>query len=241
MGKNFPSEIKEKILEYIWETNYLPPEIINYESLTELNNYIKSKGYNKNKQICFGISYEKKLNKYNFKLHYFASYINDRKHANIPSSNVDNLDPFRIKPDFDSYYSYIRSGYLMTQKILYDYVLQKETGKNNAEINYNIIPQKYEEKLYNSLYQLLNEIISIFVLIAYAFPLCINIYRLVKEKETKANEIMKIMGLNELDYFFSYFVIYIVINTFYALLNSIIMKQVLNYIEISYLFLYFFL
>ena len=124
---------------------------------------------------------------------------------------------------------------------MYDYVLQKETGNSDAEINFYIIPQKYHEKLYNLFYQFLYEVISIFVLVAYAFPLSINIYRLVKEKETKAKEIMIIMGLNELNYFFSYFVIYFVINILYALLNAIIMKQVLSYIELGHLFLYFFL
>ena len=242
IGENFPNEIKEKIFSRIKRRKYLLLEIINYTNLNELTNYIKSKEYKTSRQICFGISYQKDINKYIFKLHYFASqYITDRKHANIPSSNVDVLDPFRVKPDFDSYYLYMRSGYLMTLKIIYDYILQKETGNYYASIKYNIIPQKYDEKLYNPLHQFLSDIISIIVLIAYAFPLCINIYRLVKEKESKSREIMKIIGLNDFTYFFSYFVIYFVINIFYAILNSIIMNQVLNYIEVKYLFLYFFL
>ena len=242
IGENFPNEIKERIRARFKKRKYLLLDFINYESFNELKNYIKSKTYKKSRQVCFGISYKKDVNKYTFKLHYFASqYIKDRRHANIPSSNVDILDPFRVKPDFDSFYLYMRTGYLMTQKILYDYVLRKETGIYDASIRFNIIPQKYDEKLYNLLHQFLSEIISIIVLIAYAFPLCINIYRLVKEKESKAKEIMKIIGLNEFSYFLSYFIIYFVMNIFYALLNSIIMNQVLNYVEMKYLFLYFFL
>ena len=248
VGENFPNEIKEKIMEYTKESKRINryQNVIYYKFIEELMDYIESKDYKNKKPICFGISYQKiKYNtfkKYIIKLHYFASqYIKDRNHANIPSSNVDNFDPFRIKPDFDSYYLYMRSGYLMTQKILYDYILQIETGNSGATIRFNILPQKYDEKLFKLLNQYLNEIISIFVLIAYAFPLSINVYRLIKEKETKIKIIMKIMGLNEFDYFCSYFVIYFIINIFYALFNSIIMNNILNYIELSHLFLYFFL
>ena len=142
IGKNFPKEIEEKILEYDFEKKAPIPEIIYYRKLSNVIDYIKSKKYKKYKPICFGISYKKTKNKYTFKLHYFASqYIKDRSHANIPSSNIDNIDPFRVKPDFDSYYLYIRSGYLEAEKILYDYVLQKETGNSDAEINFYIIPQ----------------------------------------------------------------------------------------------------
>ena len=76
---------------------------------------------------------------------------------------------------------------------------------------------------------------------AYAFPLCLNVYKLIKEKESRAKEIMKMMGLDELSYFLSYFIIYIFINTIYALFNSLILNEVINYIELQYLFILFFL
>ena len=110
VGENFPNEIKEKIMEYTKESKRINryQNVIYYKFIEELMDYIESKDYKNEKPICFGISYQKiKYNtfkKYIIKLHYFASqYIKDRNHANIPSSNVDNFDPFRIKPDFDSY------------------------------------------------------------------------------------------------------------------------------------------
>jgi hypothetical protein len=78
----------------------------------------------------------------------------------------------------------------------------------------------------------MDQIVSIFFLIAYAFPLCINIYRLIKEKENKSKEIMKIMGLDEFNYYFSYFVIYFIFNILHAIGNALIVKQILNYIEL---------
>ena len=246
IGREFPKEIEERIRDIYHEfNNDIEPKFRHFDSVLELNDYVESKNYKKMTKICFGISYKKEWhnNKYIFKLHYFASkYLERNKFiANIPSSDIDPLDPFRVKPDFDSYQLYLRSGYLMIQKILYDYVLREETGDINAEINYKIIPQKYEEKTFNLLHQYLNQIISIFVLISYAFPLSINIYRLIKEKESKAKELMKIMGLNDFNYFFSYFVIYFFFNFLHAVFNALIVKYILIYIEYGYLFILFFL
>ena len=233
IGEDFPKEIEDMLREeYKLRPDY-NYKVIYYETIFKLNDYIKSKNYAKNKNN----------NKYIFKLHFFSSkYIEKSQHlANIPSSNIDCLDPFRINPDFDSYDLYQRSGYLVVQKMLYDYVLRNETGKKNAKINYNIIPEKYEEKTYNLINQFMDQIISIFILIAYAIPLSINIYRLIKEKESRAKELMKIMGMGDFYYYFSYFVIFFIFNIIHALLNSITIKYVFTYIELGYLFILFFL
>ena len=243
IGEDFPKKIEEMLREdYELRPDY-NYKIIYYKTIFKLNDYIKSKNYAKNSKICFGISYQKNNNKYIFKLHFFSSkYIEKSQHlANIPSSNIDCLDPFRINPDFDSYDLYLRSGYLVVQKMLYDYVLRNETGKKNAKINYNIIPEKYEEKTYNLINQFMDQIISIFILIAYAIPLSINIYKLIKEKESRAKELMKIMGMGDFYYYFSYFVIFFIFNIIHALLNSITIKYVFTYIELGYLFILFFL
>ena len=246
VGKDFPKEIENEIKNIFYNVGGDKPTFRYFNEILELNDYIESKNYKKITQVCFGISYEKENNfpekKYIFKLHFFASkYISDFKDiVKIPSSNIDNLDPFRINPDYDSYHLYEKSGYLMIQKILYDYILKTETGYQEAEIFYKIVPGKHEEITYNLLYDFMETIISIFILIAYAFPMSINIYRLIKEKESKAKEIMKIMGLNEFYYYFSYFIIYFIINLFHALLNTLIVKSIFNYIEFGYLFGLFF-
>ena len=244
IGKDFPKEIENEIQNIFYEIRDDKASFRYYDDILELNDYIKSKNYKKMTKVCFGISYEKNddLQKYIFKLHFIASkYTNFNKYiSKIPSSDIDNLDPFRISPDFDSYYLYRYSGFLVIQKILYDYILKTETGNSNAEIIYTIVPAKYEERTYNLLHQFMEQIISIFFLIAYAFPMCINIYRLIKEKESKAKEIMKIMGLDEFNYYFSYFVIYSIFNLLHAIGNALIVKQILNYIELGYLFVLFF-
>ena len=129
----------------------------------------------------------------------------------------------------------------MIHKFIYDYILQKETNNPNAEINYRIVAQKYNKYLYNVFNENLSMLFGIFILIAYSFPLSINIYKLVKEKESGAKEGMKIMGLNEFNYFFSYFIIYFFINLIYAIFNTFTISGVMKFIEKVYLFLFLFL
>ena len=81
-----------------------------------------------------------------------------------------------------------------SQKNFYDYVLQEETGNPTAEINAIIYPKKYEEYINDPFARNCAMLLGMFSIIAYAGPLIINIYRIVKEKETKAKEGMKIMG-----------------------------------------------
>ena len=168
IGENFPEEIKERLESHFFNGDYSFTHFRHYASFFELKDYIESENYENMTKVCFGISYQKLNQKYTFKLHYFASkFIKPEDHIfNIPSSNLDCLDPFRVKPDFDSYDLYINSGYLMIQKILYDYILKEETGNSNAEVSFNIVPEKYEEKDYNYFTEILNEIISVFILVA---------------------------------------------------------------------------
>ena len=243
IGKDFPEELKEEIKYFEWEL-FNEPNFRYYNTLEELNDYIKSDKYGTDlleyPKVCFGISFSKEDNKYSFKLHYFTSTYS-MHYPSIPSTSIDNLDQFRTQPDFKSYGNYIDQGFLMIHKLIYDFILQKETSNPKAEIGLRIIPQKYDKYLYNTFNNFLSMLFGFFVLIGYALPLSINIYKLVKEKESRAKEGMKIMGLNELNYFFSYFIIYFVFNLIYSICNAFIIKKSLTYIETCYLFLFFFL
>ena len=189
IGEDFPEEIVQSLNLSYWEL-YKESNIRFYESLEELNNYILSDKYDtdidKNLKICFGISYIKNDNKYTFKIHYFPT-LGSKYAPSIPSTTIENLDPFRTQPDFESYKNYKYSGFLTINKLIYDYILKKETNNKDAEINFRLIVQKYDEYLYSIFNNYFSMLFGFFTLVAYALPLSININKLVKEKETKAN------------------------------------------------------
>ena len=215
-----------------------------YPSIKELNDYIESPYYGKdtrkNPQICFGINYNFEKNKYTFKLHFFASPYKNY-YPQIPSTSIKSFDPFATQPDIRSYEKYAFQGFLYLLKVIYDLILKKETLDFFADISFKVFPQKFDKYINDSFKYYMNMILGFFVVIAYALPLSINIYRLVKEKESRVKEGMKIMGLKESTYFLSYFMIYLFINLIYAIGNSLILNKTMTYIEVIYLFIFFFL
>ena len=52
---------------------------------------------------------------------------------------------------------------------------------------------------------------------------------------------MKIMGLSEWEYFNSYFLHYLIMNTIYSLINSSILLKVFSHVPFIYIFLFFWL
>ena len=236
IGDNFPTEYLNEDYQTLFRY---------YSSIKELNNYIESPNYgidgDLNKKICFGISYLFETNKYIFKLHFFASPYYNSNYPDIPSTSEKSLDPFATQPDFISYRKYAYSGFLYILKLIYDIILKKETYNFFANINFRVIPQKYQNWTSDNFKYFLNFILGFFIVIAYALILSINIFRLVKEKESKVKEGMKIMGLRESTYFFSYFIIYLFINLIYSFSNAIFLNFGMPYIEVLYLFIFFYL
>ena len=63
IGKNFPKEIEEKILEYDFEKKAPLPEIIYYTKLSKVNDYIKSKNIkNINQYVLVFLIKKEKIN-----------------------------------------------------------------------------------------------------------------------------------------------------------------------------------
>ena len=234
IGDNFPKEFLDSNNITLFR---------NFSSIKELNDYIESPLYGsdrENPEICFGITYLFEKNKYIFKLHFFAS-LYDYHFPEIPPTSTKSLEQFKTQPDFYNYHTYTYEGFLYLLKLIYDLILKKETMNPFAEISFTVAPQKYEKLTKDSFRYFLNFILGFFVLIAYALPLSINIYRLVKEKESRAKEGMKIMGLKESTYFLSYFIIFLFMNLIYSICNAFLMNLGMKYVEVIYLFIFFFL
>ena len=240
VGENFPEDLINEFYRHKWEQKNIIFK--KYKDFSELSEYVQSKKYgsNNNPKLCFAVSYKEYLNKYIYKLHYFASpYRPDT--PDIPSTEMGVGDPLNLQPDYNSYRRYMRSGFFMAQKVFYDFLLRKETGNSDAEINFILGPKKYDKFVHDPFVSNISLLLAFFSIIAYSFPLTINVFRIVKEKETKAKEGMKIMGLNELTYFLSYFIIYFIVNLIYSIANCIILKFVIPYIETIYIFILYFL
>ena len=236
VGENFPIKLANKFINHIWEARNV--QFKYYDDLDTLNDYVESKDYGLyDGKICFAVSFKKEVNKYIYKLHYYTS----EDAPQISSTYMGVGDRLKTEPDFYSYLLYTQSGFFMVQKFFYDYILEEETNNPDAEIKGIICPKKYDKYTNDSFASNLQMLLGMFSIIAYAVPLIINLYRIVKEKETKAKEGMKIMGLSELTYFLSNLIIYFVKNLIYAGFITLILSFGLKRLDSIYIFLMYFL
>ena len=242
IGKNFPISLEKMIQDKAFY-ELKSYNFSYFESIDELNKYIKSSNYGISKRrICFGIyfDYNQENNKYDISLHYFAS-INDYEYKDIPSTLEPNLDEFLKGPEFVSSALYFYYGYIKIMKLIYDYILQKETGNKYAKIDMIVLNQKFNYVVKDKFEYFMGFMLGFFLIITYAIPLTRFIYVMVKEKETKSKEGMKIMGLTETYYFLSYFIQFFVLNLIHSISNSLIASLIFKHIPYIYIFLFFFL
>ena len=243
--------VPNRILNEIYETAKITDEIFNFtmndfmsfESVESLNNYVRSKNYGSNEEnplLCFGLSFNKIDDIYNFSLHYFDSEVGGGI-EDIPTGTQGLFNPHRKNSDIKRYEMYKSSGFTYLQKIICEYILQETTGNNNARINFALRPFEYEYYKEDNFGIYVGYIIPFFIVIAYMSPLCLYVYRMVNEKETKVKEGMKMMGLTENIYFLSYFIQFFVINIFYAITNSLVVYFIFPHIPWGVLCIIFFL
>ena len=246
-----PTEIKMKLVgdsqlfkSVIDFSLDLDKSFMDFDSEGDMNNYIKSSFYGSNETeyplICFGISMniDKDNHKYDYNLHYFENSFSDGA-EDVPKS-LYLIDQFQSGPDLNSYQKYQFNGYPYMMKVISDYILSQET-KNDTKINFGIVPMKYKnyrEDLFGAVVGFLG---PFFIIVAYMGHLCIYVYRMVLEKETKAKEGMKIMGLTDGIYFLSYFLQYFVISLFDSLINAAIFRYLFTRIPFLVFFFIFLL
>ena len=196
-------------------------------------------------EICFGIVFDgKNLTEndnyiFTYSMHYFDNNVMNGA-EDVPAS-LYLLDQFQVGPDMESYEKYQKNGYTYMMKVINDYILQNVTNNEKSSIDFGVIPMVYENYRTDSADTFISFIGPFFILIAYMGHLCMYAYKMVLEKETKAKEGMKIMGLTDGIYFMSYFIQYTVIALFDALINALIFLKVFKQVPYIVFFSIFFL
>ena len=250
-----PEEIKERLInesfyfQEIISFNLTNESFIDFESEEAMNNYIKSAYYGEKEDyplICFGISFSheisvsnnKKNKNYYYSLHYFENSGLDGA-SDVPKSS-HLIDPFQSGPNLGAYTKYQENGYTYIMKIITDYIYSQEIN-NDTKINFGIVPMKYHSYRSDPFGSIIGFIGPFFIIVSYMGNLCIYVYRMVYEKETRVKEGMKIMGLTDGIYFLSYFIQYVIIAAFDAAINAGIFLILFTRIPYIVFFFIFFL
>ena len=218
---------------------------IEYDSINKLNDYIKGDDFGKNGNplICFGINFEvvdSTNKKYKASLHYFNDRINNG-FEDIPNNLEPYNDEMQKGPNMNDVQKYSDHGYIQIMNIISNYILKKNNN-DTSYINFGFALQKYDSYKYNDFSDFTGLYFTFFVALAYICPLILFVLKMIVEKESRTKEVMKIMGMNELTYFLSYFVEYFIINIIYCFLVAVFSYLTFNRIPyftmVLYLWLY---
>ena len=242
-----PPSIREQIVKdlKVFNHSFSSDNFIEFNSYKNFSDYMTNKTYGTdNPEVCFGIvcNFTTSDNDeliFNYSLHYFDNKIMDGA-EDLPAS-LYILDQFQVGPDMDSYEKYQKNGYTYIMKVIADYIVQNVSDNNVSSIDFGMVPMVYDNYRTDSADTFITFIGPFFILIAYMGHLCIYAYKMVLEKETKAKEGMKIMGLTDGIYFMSYFIQYTVIALFDAIINAVIFLKVFKQVPYIVFFSIFFL
>ena len=100
----------------------------------------------------------------------------------------------------------------------------------DALINMVLQPLPTESNVYDPFIEGLAILLPLFLLLAYIPPVYNMTFKIVREKESRAKETMRIMGMTDLPYWMSWLVFYTVINTLVSTLAWVcLLPAVINY------------
>ena len=121
-------------------------------------------------------------------------------------------------------------------------VLKQVTGNEDANISMMTSPVPGAVDVQDDFQTALGGLLPLFILIAY-IPMVYNfVFKIVVEKESRAKEIMRIMGMTDLPYWLSWSLFYTVINTVVSTISwGILLTKVINYSQAGYIWLFFWL
>ena len=105
-----------------------------------------------------------------------------------------------------------------------------------------LVPYKSDADIKDDFDRVLRTMLPFFMLLMYILPVYRLISNIVSEKETKARESMKMMGLSDFSYWLSWFVYYFIIVLIISIACTIILSaNVFKFSNRGIIFLYFFI
>jgi len=161
--------------------------------------------------------------------------------TNMPHQYYEPADPTQRAPDV-GFNIYARQGYLQLQNWIANEVLRETSGDLGATIAMQIIPANNIEYVDDDFQQVLEGMLSFFMLLMYILPIYRCLDRIVSEKGSRIRESMRMMGLSDTAFWLTWFTYYIIVTTIITLLVCIILSfRALKYSNFGVIFIFFWL
>lgn len=121
-------------------------------------------------------------------------------------------------------------------------ILSKEKNDLNSFIGVFYQPMETETTITDPLQSALGILLPLFILLGFIPPVYNITFKIVREKETRMKETMRIMGMTDLPYWLSWFIFYTLMNTIITTMAwGFLLPSVIHYSNKGYMWLFFWL
>ena len=221
----------------------------NFQNKEAINDYVKDPLLGTTEDypgLCFAVIIDGNQDDgYEFEL-MFNNEIADGRFQQIPSQNKKAVDPLVNNADLDSYEKYAENSFAHVHNWLANFVLRQKfptSGGKTPSIGILTTPMKTGATVEDDFAPVFG-LISFFVTLMYLIPVYRITFRIVSEKESRARESMKMMGLKDSSYWLSWFVYYLLLVTTISIVTTIVLSSgnVIKYSDgfLSFLYLWLF-
>ena len=150
--------------------------------------------------------------------------------------------PYNKEPLIDRFENYGRRGFAYLHNLAANIILKMKTNNEQAAITVMTSPVPGSQAIVDDFGPILAGLLPSLLLIAFIPPVYNLVFRIVLEKESRAKESMRIMGMTDLPYWLSWFVYYTCVNTAMSTLAwASLLFNVINFSNPLYIWLFFWL
>jgi len=188
--------------------------------------YSKDKKYMLNSQypgICFGFSIDHLDPGYDVKM-FYSDTVFIEEQQNMPYQIDLAADPFISAPDKKKYNLYINQGFSYVQNWIANAILKVETKKDDAYIDMGLALYPTPKYTADDFALIISSLLPFFLLLVYILPVGKLVERMVSEKESRARESMKIMGMSDVAYYLSWWTYFSIQVTIITIIGMVMMK-----------------
>jgi len=153
----------------------------------------------------------------------------------IPNTQKAAYNPLQTTPDTTGFVDYLTRGYSVLHNLAANVVLKIESGDDNAIITLLSAPMPASSNTSDPFTQVLTSTLPFFLLLIFIPPVYNTVFLMVKEKESRIKESMRMMGMLDSAYWLSWYVYYTCVSSSIVFLSWLIL--IINCIEYSNSFL----
>lgn len=138
--------------------------------------------------------------------------------VNIPSTQTPAYDPLQTTPNTQGFTDYLSRSYGMLHNLAANVILKIESNLDTADISILACPMPAYYDKTDSFTSIINGVLPLLILLIFIPPVYNMVFMIVKEKESRIKESMRMMGMKDRSYWLSWYVYYTCVTSMIVLL-----------------------